>query len=49
MFAFLRRRRAARLTAVTFCDSCGQICTADCRATAHYDRVRSAAMTHVIR
>ncbi len=44
MFAFLRRRR----TAVTFCDSCGQVGTAECRAAARYDRVRTAA-AHVIR
>ncbi len=49
MFAFLGRRRTADLAAVTFCDSCGQVCTAECRAAAHDDRVRTAALIHVIR
>ncbi|GAA0793545.1 hypothetical protein [Spirilliplanes yamanashiensis] len=49
MFAFLRRRRTATLAAVTFCDACAQVCTAECRAAAHYDRIRTAALTHVIR
>lgn len=49
MFAFLRRRRTADLAAVTFCDGCGQVCTAGCRAAAHDDRVRTAALTLVIR
>lgn len=49
MFAFLRRRRTVNLASVTFCDGCGQVCTADCRAAAHYDRVRATALSHVIR
>lgn len=49
MFAFLRRRRTADLATVAFCDSCGQVCTAQCRAAAHYDRVRTAALIHIIR
>ncbi len=49
MFTFLRRRRTADLAAVTFCDGCGQLCTAECRAVARYDRLRTAGLTHVIR
>ena len=48
MFASLRRRRAANLTGTTFCESCGTVCTAGCRAQAHYDRVRTQALTHVL-
>jgi uncharacterized cysteine cluster protein YcgN (CxxCxxCC family) len=50
MFAFLRRRRTAELSTVSFCDGCGQVCTAGCRSAARYDRVRTAALAqHVIR
>jgi len=45
MFAVLRRR-TRRLRRVEFCDGCGQVCTATCRAEAHRDRVRTAATTH---
>ena len=45
MFASLRRRRAAALARTTFCDSCGTVCTVGCRAEAHYDRVRTQALT----
>jgi hypothetical protein len=49
VFAFRRRRRTADLSAVSFCDSCGQVCTAECRAAARHDRIRTVALTHVIR
>jgi hypothetical protein len=49
MFAFLRRRRTANLSSATFCEGCGQVCTAQCRAAAHYDRDRTAALAYVIR
>ena len=49
MFAALRRRRrASALTGTTFCDSCGTVCTAGCRAQAHYDRVRTQALAHAL-
>lgn len=41
MLAF--RRRAS---SVSFCDSCGQVCTAACRAEAHRDRARRAVLGH---
>jgi hypothetical protein len=44
MFAFLRRRRSADLSTVSFCDTRGQVCTAECRSAAHYDRIRTAAL-----
>ncbi len=50
MLAFLRRRRTADLSTVSFCDGCAQVCTAECRAAARYDRVRTATLAqHVIR
>jgi hypothetical protein len=49
MFAFLRSRRTADLSAPSFCGACGEVCTTECRAAAHHDRVRTAALTHVIR
>lgn len=33
-----------RLSRVEFCESCGQVCTAECRAEAHRARVRSSHM-----
>ncbi|HEX8632350.1 MAG TPA: hypothetical protein VF755_29680 [Catenuloplanes sp.] len=44
MLSFLRRRRTATLQAVSFCDSCSQVCTSVCRASAHYDRARDRAL-----
>jgi len=35
-------RRLSRLRSVEFCESCGQVCTAECRAEAHLSRVRSS-------
>jgi hypothetical protein len=49
VLAFLRRRRTADLSTVSFCDGCATVCTAECRAAARYDRVRTTALTHTIR
>jgi hypothetical protein len=38
------RRRAKRGTRVAFCDSCGQVCTASCRAEARRDQIRTDAL-----
>jgi len=48
MFAYLRRRRAAVLATTSFCDSTGQVCTAQCRARAHHDQIRAAALTYFV-
>ncbi|SCF13633.1 hypothetical protein GA0070564_103432 [Micromonospora mirobrigensis] len=45
----LFRRRHADAQAVRFCDSCGQVCTAACRADAHYQRNRATALVSHIR
>jgi hypothetical protein len=37
-------RRLSRLRSVEFCESCGQVCTAACRAEAHRARVRTSHM-----
>jgi hypothetical protein len=39
MFARLRQRREAT-RGVEFCESCGQVCTAECRAEARMERTR---------
>ncbi|MGC1215712.1 MAG: hypothetical protein WA890_31200 [Micromonospora sp.] len=44
---FRRRRRAAHVQGVTLCESCGQVCTAACRADARYERTRTTALTYV--
>jgi hypothetical protein len=44
MLALLRRRREAVLAGTVFCDGCAEVCTAGCRADAHRDRVRTAAL-----
>ena len=44
MVAFLRRRRTADLSTVSFCDGCGQVCSAECRSAARYEQVRPAAL-----
>ncbi len=40
--------RGARVNAwtagTTFCDGCGQVCTADCRSAARLERARSHAL-----
>lgn len=46
MLTFLRSRRAAALSQVSFCDSCAEACTAACRATARHERTRTAALTY---
>jgi hypothetical protein len=48
MFALLRRRRAAIVAGTGFCESCAAVCTAQCRADAHYDRARTRALTFVV-
>jgi hypothetical protein len=40
------RRRAAALRGVEFCDSCGEACTASCRAEARLERTRVWAAYH---
>ncbi len=47
MIGFLRRRRAVG-SSVSFCDSCGRVCTDQCRADAHYDQTRLAALSHAL-
>jgi len=48
VISFFRRRTAAVLTATTFCERCGQVCTAECRSAARLDRVRTAATNPLI-
>jgi hypothetical protein len=43
MFAKLRQRREAA-RGVEFCESCGQVCTAECRAEARIERTRVQAL-----
>ncbi|MCW3816150.1 hypothetical protein ONA91_17035 [Micromonospora sp. DR5-3] len=40
----LFRRRHVDVQGVTFCESCGQVCTAACRADARYERTRTTAL-----
>ncbi|MFG1955832.1 hypothetical protein [Micromonospora sp. NPDC048830] len=44
----LFRRRHVDAEDVTLCESCGQICTAACRAYTHYDRARTTALTNYV-
>ena len=44
----LHGRRAPDLQKVTLCESCGQVCTANCRAEARYQRTRTASLIHYI-
>jgi hypothetical protein len=39
MFAKLRQRRSAA-RGVEFCESCGQVCTTECRAQARLEQIR---------
>jgi hypothetical protein len=39
----LIRRLTSRGT-VDFCEACGQVCTAQCRSHAHWDRTRTKSM-----
>jgi hypothetical protein len=44
MRSLLRRVRAARLAGTTFCEPCGQACTAACRSAARLARARDRAI-----
>ncbi|MET7751108.1 hypothetical protein [Micromonospora sp. NPDC005367] len=44
MIKLFRRRHASHLRGLTLCESCGQVCTAACRAGAHYERSRTAVL-----
>ncbi|MEU4680350.1 hypothetical protein [Micromonospora sp. NPDC023737] len=46
MIKFMRRRRADHVRGLTLCESCGQVCTAACRADAHRERGRTTALTN---
>ncbi len=49
MSRLLRRlRRAARPEGVTFCEACGQACTATCRSAALADRTRTEALRRAL-
>jgi hypothetical protein len=37
------RRRAAALRAVEFCETCAQVCTAECRSQVRVDQARTWA------
>lgn len=37
------RRWSATLRDVRFCESCAEVCTAECRSQAHLDRVHTYA------
>lgn len=43
MFAKLRQRRE-QLRGVEFCESCGQVCTTECRVQARVERVQVQAL-----
>ncbi|MEV0267965.1 hypothetical protein AB0H43_04245 [Hamadaea sp. NPDC050747] len=43
MFAKLRQRRE-QLRGVEFCESCAQVCTAECRVQARVERVQVQAL-----
>jgi epoxyqueuosine reductase QueG len=47
MIGLFRRRTATIVRGVTFCDTCAQVCTADCRAATRRDQIRTAAMSHL--
>jgi hypothetical protein len=38
-------RRRVNVQGVTFCDSCGQVCTPACYAETCYERARTTAVT----
>lgn len=42
-----RLRRATRTRAVEFCETCGQVCDAACRAEARLERTRLAVIYQV--
>ncbi|MEV0646402.1 hypothetical protein AB0I28_14185 [Phytomonospora sp. NPDC050363] len=41
MFLAKLRQRRAEARAVSFCDSCAQVCTSECRAQARLERVHA--------
>ncbi|MCW3844525.1 hypothetical protein ONA70_31030 [Micromonospora yasonensis] len=45
----LFRRRHVDAEDVTLCESCGQVCTAACRADARYERTCTTALTNYVR
>lgn len=46
MLSWFRRRRP-RLGRVTFCDSCGHVCTAECRSAAQVEQTRLQVLKQV--
>ena len=44
MRTILRRRRARQLAGVSFCDACGSVCDARCRANAVADQARTTTL-----
>ncbi|GAA2718107.1 hypothetical protein ACFY2R_28200 [Micromonospora olivasterospora] len=47
MIKLFSRRRSTHPQGVTFCESCGQVCTAACRADARHERTpRTTALTN---
>ncbi|MGN9779154.1 hypothetical protein ACTMS0_25840 [Micromonospora sp. H33] len=44
MIKLFRWRHATNVEGVTLCESCGQVCTAACRADARYERSRTAVL-----
>jgi hypothetical protein len=44
MRTILRRWRARQLAGVCFCDACGSVCDARCRANAVADHARATAL-----
>ena len=49
MIKLFHRRRAINLQNVTLCESCGQVCTPECRAEARYERTRTAMLSLFVR
>ncbi|MEU9505591.1 hypothetical protein AB0D32_04840 [Micromonospora sp. NPDC048170] len=45
MLKLFSRRRNTHVRDVMLCESCGQVCTADCHAGARYERTRTTALT----
>ncbi len=44
-----RHRHADDIQNGAFCERCGQVCTATCRANAQYERARTAILTTYVR
>ena len=49
MSKLFRRRHTNNAQSATLCESCGQICTSQCRAEARYERTRTAMLTLFVR